>query len=75
MKKLSVESMQECSGGNAISGFCAGLGGARVGIALWNSAVAAGIVAGGAVATGGTLVLAVATACAGYGLGKYFDLW
>ncbi len=75
MKKLNLIELENVNGGGMGSTFCSGFGGARAGIALYNAAAAAGVIATGTIATGGGLILAITAGCAVYTAGNVFGWW
>lgn len=62
-------------GGDVVASFCAGLSAGRAVIGIYNGLIAAGAIAGSALATGGGVIIAVVAACAGYSLGSKMGWW
>jgi|GEM_PF-3165045 len=75
MKKIDNQQMSQIIGGEIIGSLCAGLSFGRAAIGIYNGLVAAGAIAGSALATGGGVIIAVVAACSVYSLGGKLDWW
>ena len=75
MKKIDNQHMSQIIGGDVIGSLCAGLSLGRAAIGIYNGLIAAGAIAGSAVATGGGVIIAVVAACSIYGLGLKLYWW
>ena len=75
MKRLNENQMLAHRGGDLLVSFCAGLGITRIGVAGFNYLVGAGFIGASALATGGGVVIAVASGCAVYGFGRSQSWW
>ncbi|TAE94210.1 MAG: hypothetical protein EAZ80_10565 [Runella slithyformis] len=67
--------METIKAGGYAAGFCTALGAIRGGIGLYNAAVAASIISGTALATGGLAIAVIVASCAVYGAGNAWGWW
>jgi ribose/xylose/arabinose/galactoside ABC-type transport system permease subunit len=75
MKQLNNLVMEQINGGGYTSGFCSTISGIRGAVGLYNAAIAAGVIGGAALATGGGVIAVVVAGCAIYGMGNAWGWW